>query len=458
MVRKIPRGGAGVRVRSTVAAAGVVAVALAVAAVLLLFLLQRGLIASVDDAAAARAGEVASELADRGAAGLPDDLAATTRESQLIQVIDPRGAVVAASSVRADRKPLSPLRPRPGQMLHSEVGRLELLDNDAYLVVVTAAEYQGSVYTVVVVSSIQTERETVSTVLTYLMVGVPLLLLLVTASTWVLVGRALRPVEQIRSRVQGIGAGRLADRVPVPATRDEIARLAVTMNEMLDRLQTAQGNQRRFVADASHELRSPLATLTATLDVAVADPTGRAWSDLQEVLGAETSRMRRLVEDLLLLAKADDDGLRMQVSDVDLDDLLDAEARRLRASGDLVVETDIHPAQVRGDAAKLGQVVRNLADNARQQARRRVRIGLREHEGSAVVLIDDDGPGIPAADRGRVFERFVRLDESRARGSGGSGLGLSIVHEIVKGHGGRVTISDSPLGGARFEVRFSSKR
>jgi signal transduction histidine kinase len=130
----------------------------------------------------------------------------------------------------------------------------------------------------------------------------------------------------------------------------------------------------------------------------------------------------------------------------------------LRASGDLVVETDIHPAQVRGDAAKLGQVVRNLADNARQQARRRVRIGLREHEGSAVVLIDDDGPGIPAADRGRVFERFVRLDESRARGSGGSGLGLSIVHEIVKGHGGRVTISDSPLGGARFEVRFSSKR
>jgi signal transduction histidine kinase len=176
------------------------------------------------------------------------------------------------------------------------------------------------------------------------------------------------------------------------------------------------------------------------------------------VLGAETSRMQRLVEDLLLLAKADDDGLRMQVSDVDLDDLLDAEARRLRASGDLVVETDIHPARVRGDAAKLGQVVRNLADNARQQAHRRVRIGLSEHKGSAILLIDDDGSGIPAADRGRVFERFVRLDESRARGSGGSGLGLSIVHEIVKSHGGTVTISDSPLGGARFEVRFPAKQ
>src|SRR6266508_1847381 len=417
----------GVRARSMVVAVAVVAAALAGGALLLLFLLERGLVASVDSAATARALEVAAQVRTTGDAGLGRDLVADSAESQLVQVLDARGVVVAASSERAGARQLSSLRPRDGEVLHSEVERLQLFDsNDPHVLVAAGASHEGAAYTVIVRSSIQTQRETVSIVLTSLLVGFPLLLVLVAASTWVLVGRSLRPVERIRSRVQGIGAAQLAERVPVPATRDEIARLAVTMNEMLDRLQSAQSAHRRFVADASHELRSPLAALTATLDVAIADPTGKAWHDLQDVLTAESTRMSRLVEDLLLLAKADDDGLRLQMTDVDLDDLLDAEARRLRTSSELVVQTDILP----------------------------VRIVLSRQRDTVVVLVEDDGRGIAAADRVRVFERFVRLDESRDRYSGGSGLGLAIVREVVRRHGGAVTVGESDLGGARFEIRL----
>jgi signal transduction histidine kinase len=238
----------------------------------------------------------------------------------------------------------------------------------------------------------------------------------------------------------------------VPAADDEIARLAVTMNEMLDRLQSGQETQRRFVADASHELRSPLASLMAALDVISADPTGRSSLELHEVMQAETDRMRRLVEDLLLLAKADDTGLQMQRTDVDLDDLVDAELRRLRSAGGPVIEGVVPAVRVTGDADKLSQVIRNLADNAVQASRSKVRFTLAEHDGTATVEVEDDGDGIPESERERVFERFVRLDASRTRQSGGSGLGLSIVQEVVRGHGGTVEVRDSPLGGARFVV------
>jgi signal transduction histidine kinase len=270
---------------------------------------------------------------------------------------------------------------------------------------------------------------------------------------WLLAGQALGPVERIRKRVQGIGAGDLSERVPVPPTQDEIAKLAATMNEMLDRLQTGQATQRRFVADASHELRSPLATLTAALEVAEADPTGQAWQELSQMMGAETARMGRLVEDLLLLAKADDSGLRMQRTDVDLDDLVEAEVQRLRGSAPgLTVVGDVRPVRISGDPARLSQLIRNLVDNAARAAHSTVRLTAAAADGTAVLTVEDDGDGIPEADRVRVFERFVRLDTSRARASGGSGLGLSIVLEIVKAHHGTVTLSAAAGGGTTATV------
>jgi signal transduction histidine kinase len=169
---------------------------------------------------------------------------------------------------------------------------------------------------------------------------------------------------------------------------------------------------------------------------------------------AETERMRRLVEDLLLLAKADDTGLQIQRTDVDLDDLVDVELRRLRTAGGPSVEGVVPAVRVTGDAAKLSQVLRNLADNAVQAAHSKVRFTLAEEAGTATVTVEDDGDGVPENERARVFERFVRLDASRDRGSGGSGLGLSIVQEVVRGHGGTVEVTDSTLGGARFVVRL----
>ncbi|MDX6264065.1 MAG: hypothetical protein QOH84_5753 [Kribbellaceae bacterium] len=445
----------GVRARSTWAALFVVAAALAIGAAVLLLLLQRTLITSVGDQAESRAFDVASQVAEEGESGLEKELIENTRVTQLIQVVNAQNKVVASSSPKGAGAPLTESRPPVGESVQDEVGQMPLLDDDnPYLIVVRGTEFRGARYTVVVASSVETQRDTVTTVTTYLLIGFPLLLGLVGVATWMLVGRALRPVERIRSRVHGIGVGQLADRVPVPAAEDEIARLAVTMNQMLDRLQAGQETQRRFVADASHELRSPIASLMAALDVIGADESGESAAELHQVMEAETERMRRLVEDLLLLAKADDTGLRIQRTDVDLDDLLGIELRRLRAANGVAVEAVVPPVRVTGDAAKLSQVLRNLADNAVQAAHGKVRFTLAEEAGTATVTVEDDGDGIPAGERTRVFERFIRLDASRARGSGGSGLGLAIVREVVRGHGGTVEVTDSPLGGARFVVRL----
>lgn len=445
---------ASVRSRSTAAAVIVVAVAMMLGAAALLLLLQRALITEVSDAAEGRVGDIARQVSAKGTAGLTTDLAETTRAGQLIQVLDPSGRVVAASSTRVDTTPLTDLRPPADALLRAQVGEMPLIDDDhSFLIVAQGAAYDGRTYTVVVASSVETQRQTVATVAKYLAIGFPALLIVVGVAGWLMVGQALRPVERIRGRVQRIGTRDLTERVPVPQTRDEIARLAVTMNEMLDRLETGQATQRAFVADASHELRSPLATLTAALEVIEADTTGEAWKELHQVMGTETDRMRQLVEDLLLLAKADDTGIRMRQVDVDLDDLVAAEIQRLRSSApELTVTGDVHPVRVVGDPARLSQVLRNLVDNAARAAHTTVHLTTAEQNGSAIITVSDDGDGIPEQDRQRVFERFVRLDTSRSRASGGSGLGLSIAREITRAHNGTVTLTSSPAGGTTATV------
>lgn len=449
---------ASVRSRSTAAAVIVVAVAMLLGAAALLLLLQRALITEVSDAAESRVADVARQVSAEGTAGLARDLVETTSTSQLVQVLDPSGRVVAASSTRVGTTPLTDLRPPAGALLRAEVGEMPLIDDDhSYLIVAQGASYNGQTYTAVVASSVETQRQTVTTVAKYLVIGFPALLIVVGVAGWLMVGQALRPVERIRARVQGIGTRDLTERVPVPTTRDEIARLALTMNQMLDRLETGQATQRAFVADASHELRSPLATLTAALEVIEADTTGQAWRELSQVMGTETDRMRQLVEDLLLLAKADDTGIRMRRTDVDLDDLVAAEIQRLRSSApELTVTGDVHPVRVVGDPARLSQVLRNLVDNAARAAHTTVRLTTAEQNGSAIITVEDDGDGIPEADRQRVFERFVRLDTSRSRASGGSGLGLSIAQEIARAHNGTITLNSSSTGGTTAVVTLPS--
>jgi signal transduction histidine kinase len=290
--------------------------------------------------------------------------------------------------------------------------------------------------------------ESIGSLVGLLQVGVPLLLLAVGCGLWWVTGRALAPVEAIRREVESIGAEELHRRVPEPAVRDEVGRLAVTMNAMLERLDAANRRQEQFVADAAHELRSPLASLRVQLEVA------EAGDDML----AEVARLQALSENLLLLARSSErptDGHRA----IDLDDVVFGEVLRAKQmlNGQLTIDTShVSAGAVRGSEEALARVVRNLLDNAARHARSRVAVSLSEERGTVRLTVTDDGEGIPEESRDAVFERFVRLDAGRATSAGGAGLGLAIVRSVVEAHGGRVMVDGMSEGGARLVVELPS--
>jgi signal transduction histidine kinase len=243
--------------------------------------------------------------------------------------------------------------------------------------------------------------------------------------------------------------------VPEPGTSDEIARLAQTMNDMLSRLDGAAQSQRRFVADASHELRSPLAAIRTTLEVGLAHPDKAPWPAIADRAVQQSARLEDLIRQLLLLAKADERLLAARPEPVDLGSLL-ADIRDTTARHDhLEIRLGTSPGvMTKGDPDHLQRLFRNIIDNALRYADRHILIRATPAQDMVAVEIDDDGPGIPAAQRERVFDRFVRLDASRDRASGSTGLGLSIAREIASAHGGDITITDSPAGGTRVVVHL----
>ena len=323
-----------------------------------------------------------------------------------------------------------------------------------YVVVTDDAEVGEQEYLVSVAVSLEEVDDSTAALVTPLLIGLPLVLLLVGGTTWGVATRALAPVERIRREVEQITGDQLDRRVPEPRSRDEIHRLALTMNAMLGRLEDSRGRQQEFVADASHELRSPLASMRQAAEVARAHPGALPEGELADAVLEESARMQRLVEQLLLLTRADEGGVTRALHDVDLDDLALSEARRVGRSGLEVDTSGVGAGRVRGDRTSLAQAVRNLVDNAARHADDVMAVGVRECRDSVELVVEDDGPGIPEDQRQRVFERFVRLDEARARDAGGSGLGLAIVKEIVAAHGGTVEVSTSGLGGARLVVRL----
>jgi signal transduction histidine kinase len=449
------RRNAGVRVRSTVAAAAIVALALLVATVAGWWLLRRALTNASLDAVVARSDDVEAAVSRNGVVGL--DLDRQPVYGEVVQVIE-GGQVVAAGPRAAAGLTLTTVRPAPGRSVVFRFAALPGSDVDEPYIFVARGVLDGATgrdAVVVVGRNLASLSQTLGTLGKLGLVGVPVLILVTGAGTHLFTGRSLAPVEDLRRRVQTITSRRLDERLPVPAVRDEIGRLAETMNDMLATLQTAQQAQRRFVADAGHELRSPLAVIATSVEVARAEEDdGTDLARLLDDVADETARMSRLVDGLLLLARADEHGLRTAGEDVDLDDLLEAEARRLRTAGVAEVALRTEPVRVVGDPDRLAQVLRNLTDNAKRHATSRIALVLAREGGEAVVHVEDDGPGIAPADRERVFERFVRLDASRQRRSGGSGLGLAIVREIVLGHGGTVRMVDTALGGAGVEVRL----
>jgi signal transduction histidine kinase len=286
--------------------------------------------------------------------------------------------------------------------------------------------------------------------------GVLALVLVVGSMSWLVHDRLLRPVEALRAETAEIVRNRRGRRLEGRLAAGDNARLAGTMNELLDRLDASAVRQRRFVADASHELRSPLAAIQTRLDVALAHPEETDWVATAHEIAGETSRMQRVVEDMLLLAQMDEDAVPPRLEQVDLDELVLSEARRLHDRGSVAVDASrVSGARVSGDRDQLARVVRNLVANAERHAASKVSLELRMLDGEAELVVADDGPGIPPGDRERVFERFTRLDEARGRGRGGAGLGLAIARQIVRAHGGAIWVdSNEGEAGARLVVRL----
>lgn len=444
--RLLPRS---VRVRTTLTAAVVVGVALAIGGFGLVTALHDSMSSQLRTTTQLRAEDVAKAL-ETGRN--PKDLADNDEDEVFVQVIDAKGNVVGASdNIAAHHRAVATAEPGHDVTIEDPTDG----DGDDFLVVAEHADVGNQHYTVLVGRSTALVLSSTRLVAGVLAAGIPVLMFLVGVTTWVIVGRTLAPVEAIRTEVDAISSDELHRRVPDPESRDEIARLAATMNRMLERLEASQMRQRRFISDASHELRSPVAAIRQHAEVALAHPDTTDVPSLAGVVLGEDLRVQQLVEDLLFLARSDEGEVPVNRRTVDLDDLVFAEGRRLRGDGGMRIDTNgVSAVRVDGDAPRLARVLRNLSDNARRHADATIRLTLRAEGDNAICTVEDDGTGVPAAERNRIFDRFVRLDEARARDDGGSGLGLAIASEIVRSHAGEITVTNSDLGGACFIVRL----
>lgn len=432
------------RLRMALAATASAAVMLVVMSVLLVRVQEESSVRQIDEILSDEAEAIGRAMETEQPIPLLFD------DDRVVLVVDPDGRVVESEGLPADLAELATL----DVVTRDDEGVHVTLDGDQHRVVAEPYIAADGRTGVVILAEPRDELDdSVAWLRATLLWVVPLSLVLLGALVWWVVGRTLRPVEQIRSEVASIDVRQLGRRVPTPGGDDEIARLAVTMNQMLARIEQSVRRQQRFVADASHELRTPLARMRAELeadelDPDHADPASTRRSQLEEI-----ESVQRMIDDMLLLARADAGMMVDGVEAVDLDDIVLEElgAQRLAVANVVIDSTSVSAAQVRGRQTDLRRVVRNLLDNAVEHAASAVAVTLVEVERAAVLTIDDDGVGVPDERREEVFERFHRLNSSRT-GSGHAGLGLSLVSEIVASHGGTVTIDDSPLGGARFTV------
>ena len=425
-----------------------VATALAIGSVALYVVLNVVTLRTLDSSASATAAEVAA-LVDSGR--LPDPIPVTG--DQAVQVVDSSGRVVSAS-VNADR--LSSLL-LPTELAsavsgeHPEVsGSRAGRDSPLRITAVRAGDVDAP-RTVVVAYGFEDIKDSQRVLRRTLLATYPLLLLVLALIASRVIAAALRPVEELRSAAERISGAGQDTRLPVPESRDELHDLALTLNSMLDRLGAARARQRSFVADAAHELRSPLASMLTQLDVA--EHIGEGTGMTQE-LRAEVVRMTGLVESLLVLARLDRDVSAGSPAAVPLGPLVAAAVQRQH--GAVSIHTEVPDLGVLAPSDNVRRVLDNLLDNATRHAHSAVDLTASVVAGKVHLIVDDDGAGIAPADRDRVFDRFTRLDEARDRDAGGSGLGLAIVRELVQRDGGGVQLDTAPRGGLRVIVTWRS--
>jgi signal transduction histidine kinase len=426
------------RVRVTVVATAVLAVGLLFGTAFLARLFVAARVASVDSEVRAEAAQIAALTA---AGELPEPLPISPESTELTQVLDLSGTVLASSQGAFKVLQIVPVdQASVGAADHTYTTTASSLGSKPLRVDVRTATYKGVRVVVVVAVPFSDVQDTLNALHRVIYIVLPLVLLAAAAATWLAVGSALRPVDELRAAADAVVAsgGKAAPKLAVPEGAVELRRLGETLNRMLDRVHGAGEQQRAFIADAAHELRSPLASVLTQLEVSLTTPTApEEWPAIAADVYADAERLRRIADDLLLLARLDA-GAPAGVSVVDVTELAGAQGPAL---------------QVRGDEQALLRLFDNLVSNASKYAST-VRV-LAVHDGSdALVIVDDDGPGVPPADRERVFERFVRLDSARSRDEGGTGLGLAISRAIARVHGGDVLLGDSPMGGLRAIVRL----
>jgi signal transduction histidine kinase len=434
------------RFRITAIAVVVSGIVLTLTAVGVVLVMRSRLWDNVDASLAQRADQIEAAAIANPDGPLPN----SGDEERFAQVLDSNGEVLQATDNVDGLGAL--VDPPSGDRALSTLSGLPI-DEDEFRVL--ARRFEGDRF-VVVGESADDISEAVRSLILALGFTIPIAIAALGGMVWWLVGRTLRPVDRMRREVDAIGPGELDSRVAAPGTGDEIDELARTMNAMLARLDESAARQRRFVSDASHELRTPLARIRSTLEVELTQPADQRSVPALELTCRsaldDVVRMQDLVDDLLRIAQHD----ARQVADVaelvDLDVIVDEEVRAVRRLTPIQIDmTGVSGATVRGVPSELARVVRNLLTNAVRHARQRVVVRLDERD-EVVLTVDDDGPGIPPAERERVFERFVRLDAARAAVDGGSGLGLSIARDVVSGHGGRISIGEAPIAGARITV------
>jgi signal transduction histidine kinase len=430
-----------VRARATVLALLVCAVLLAAAGALVVRTVDRNLTSSSDDLSRSRA----RDLLDQAAAG---DLPAVLRnvnDDGVAQVVAADGTVLAASPNIQGRAAIV----EPGSTAEGEQRTIRAPDDsetETYRVWVQAGESPDGRVTVVVGSSLESVQEATSALRRALEIGGPLLLVALGIVVWLVLGGVLARLDRIRAEVDAISHDQLDRRVAEDGRRDEVGRLAATMNRMLARVDHSVQRQRRLVADVSHDLQGPLATQRVSVELALSTP-GTVDTEVlrDEVLGA-TGQMERLVDDLLVLASADE-GPPVRAVALDLDAVVLEEAARARNATDRVVDTTgVSAGPVRANPDELRRIVRNLLDNACTHARTRVELRVAVTGDEVVLDVLDDGPGVPEDERELVFERFQRGDPARTRGAPGTGLGLPIARSLAERAGGGLELGDEGPG------------
>jgi signal transduction histidine kinase len=433
-----------VRWRITVLAAGVFAIALGIASFVLVRAVRDNIVDGIRQTDQEQLAKLAAQF-EEGVPGQVDLPRVPSRGYPVWEAVDAAGRryyiLPNGSAV-----PATPQNRRQIEIQLDLARRAR--DLETRRIVETA---QGQI-TLVSQRSLAEVDETINSITDVLIILFPALVGLVGLLAWHLAGRALRPVEAIRAEAASITHTTIHRRVPVPETNDEVARLASTMNEMLDRLEDAATRQRRFVSDASHELRSPVASIRTQLEVALFRPERDDWPEVARRVLAEDARLEQAVADLVELARLDESSAAGDLVEVDLDEVVLEECTREHT---VPIDTSrVSGGRVLGRRDALARVVRNLVDNACRHAGSHVTVTVHARDDVVELVVADDGPGIAREDRERVFERFTRLDEGRARDAGGMGLGLAVVKSTVERHGGTVTIEDAEPHGARFVVRL----